>query len=95
VYACAFSPDGRRLLSGSDDNTLKLWDAETGECRATFHHLPERATATFAGANLVHAGGEAWRWLAWRWRDPRTGRLRLLPAEHFGPLPTAGAIPPA
>ncbi|MDZ4790084.1 MAG: TIR domain-containing protein, partial [Hyphomicrobiales bacterium] len=30
VLDVAFSPDGRTLLSGSTDNTLKLWDAGTG-----------------------------------------------------------------
>ena len=35
VSACAWSPDGQRLLSGSWDNTLKVWDAATGEALLT------------------------------------------------------------
>src|SRR5207244_795007 len=26
VNAVAFSPDGKRILTGSDDNTAKIWD---------------------------------------------------------------------
>ena len=29
VYACAFSPDGKRIISAGDDGTIKVWDAET------------------------------------------------------------------
>jgi len=36
VDACAFSPDGSRIVSGSWDKTLKLWDAHTGAELATF-----------------------------------------------------------
>ena len=27
----AFSPDGRRIVSGGGDKTLKVWDAATGQ----------------------------------------------------------------
>jgi WD40 repeat protein len=36
VRSLAISPDGRMLLSGSDDKTCKLWDLGTKKCLATW-----------------------------------------------------------
>jgi ATP-dependent Clp protease ATP-binding subunit ClpC len=36
VGSVSWSPDGRRLASGSADNTLRIWDAETGQEVARF-----------------------------------------------------------
>ena len=31
VYSVAVSPDGLKIVSGSQDNTIKIWNAETGD----------------------------------------------------------------
>ena len=48
----------------------------------------EFATLDAATNRVTHASPGAWRYLGWRWFDPDLGRLRLLPAETFGPLPS-------
>jgi WD40 repeat protein len=35
VTAVAYSPDGTRVLTGSQDKTARLWDAATGKAAAT------------------------------------------------------------
>jgi len=35
VWSVAFSPDGKRLASGSDDSTVRLWELATGLVLAT------------------------------------------------------------
>ena len=30
INSLCFSPDGKHIVSGSDDNLVKIWDSETG-----------------------------------------------------------------
>ena len=35
VFSVAYSPDGTKIISGSRDKTVKIWDANTRECLKT------------------------------------------------------------
>jgi hypothetical protein len=45
VTACAVTPDGRRVVSASEDKTLKVWDLETGRALATLEGHGDRVSA--------------------------------------------------
>ena len=45
VTTCKFSPDSKRIVSASWDNTLKLWDAESGTALATLRGHSGRVNA--------------------------------------------------
>jgi WD40 repeat protein len=63
VNSVAYSPDGRRLASGSNDGIIMVWDADTGREALAFHSAegisglafsPDgRRLAAAAGNNLV------------------------------------------
>jgi len=60
VSTVAFSPDGRMLASGSDDNTIKLWDVATGqELRTLTGHARQVSSVAFSSDGRTLASGSA------------------------------------
>ncbi|MBD2208177.1 WD40 repeat domain-containing protein, partial [Calothrix sp. FACHB-168] len=50
--------DNLTLASGSDDNTVKLWDVQTGDCRLTLAgHDSSVTSVAWSGDNLTLASG--------------------------------------
>ena len=48
MCSVAFSPDGHRIVSGSDDKTVRLWDADTGQPIGAAADRPHRAVSSVA-----------------------------------------------
>jgi len=68
--ALAFSPDGRRLLTGHADGTVRLWDVGSRrELRAFQGHTGEVKSVVFAGDGRFAASGGADQTVRW-WKLP-------------------------
>jgi WD40 repeat protein len=61
VLSAAFRPDGKRVVTASDDTTARLWDANRGEEAAVLKgHMAPVSSAAFSpdGKRVVTASAD-------------------------------------
>ena len=78
VNSVAFSPDGNQIVSGSDDRSVRVWDAKTGEQLMELQgHINRVISVAFSPkGNQIVSG--SWDERVWVW-DAKTGeQLREL-----------------
>ena len=79
ISCVAFSPDGRRILSGGWDDVVYLWDATTGKQLLDLKHQEDVTCAAFSpNGRIVATGDDAGALIFW---DASTGRALVSKAD--------------
>jgi WD40 repeat protein len=80
VTSVCFSPDGRRVLSASHDETARVWDARTGAALLEFKHESSVYQAAYSpdGRTIV-SGGRDHSARVWK---VATGKVAVPPLSH-------------
>jgi len=56
---CFLSAGGKRIVSGSDDKTVKVWDADKGTKTLTLRHLAGVSSVAFSADGKHMVSGSA------------------------------------
>jgi Tol biopolymer transport system component len=98
VYAVAWSPDGRRIASGSRDNTVQVWDAANGGNVFTYrgHSEPVTAVAWSPDGRRIASAGDDKTVQVWdAFSGNHISAIAVIPmlCGRWPGRPMAGALP--
>jgi len=60
IWSVCYSPDGKKVLTGSNDNSVKEWSVENGECLHTYYgkeNYIDKACYSPDGKKILTGGG--------------------------------------
>ena len=91
VYSVSFSPDGTRIVSGSRDNSVRVWDAASGELlKVLGGHTDEVLSVSFSPDGTRIVSGEDESVLVW---DASSGELLKVLEGHDAPVTAVSFSP--
>ena len=77
VWSVSFSADGTKVASGSNDNTVKLWDVTSGECLRTLEgHSSTVFSVSFSPDGTKVASGSDDKTIK-IWEDSRRREMKV------------------
>lgn len=94
TWRLAFSPDGRWLASGSNDNVAKVWEVETGRCLKVLEGEDGCASVAFSPDGAVLAGSyhnqvRLWDTATWKPVGTLEGHTQRVAFVAMAPVPDA------
>lgn len=86
VRTAAWSPDGASIVSGAEDSTVRVWDANTGVCTGVLYDFasPVTCVAWSPDGHTIAAGGAEGAIKLWDARAPSRSLLQHYAAHEGG-----------